>query len=747
MRQRWIAWIVIAGLAAMAAGADVAVVAPKDSPNVAFGVARLAAALKEAGQGVVLVDPPGENLTQPVQIVLRIDPYLTGADNRPLAAESYRITRSSQPKLTRIAAAGTDAAGASYAAMDLAEQVRCGTALTAITDKTVSPRLAFRAIKFNLPWDSYRTGEALAQHTETCRDLKFWRAFLDMMAENRFNALTLWNLHPFPYMIRPKDFPEACPFSDAELAEWQKFWHELFKMAAERGIKTYIVNWNIFVSPAFAKAHNVCGYCKPEGSDDFGPGESNDLVKRYMKQCIRQTLEEYPELTGLGTSLGEQMNAMTPQERQDWVDEVYLETVKQIGRKVEFIHRAPFSIDPQVTRQSIEASELPNVLVELKFNWSHGHSTPNLAIVHGGAVDDGYWNPPPGNYKIAWMVRNEDFFVLRWGEPEFIRRHIRTNTQPYVGGYFIGSECYIPAKEYAHKEGAFRDWTWAFEKQWLYYRLWGRLLYDPETPDAVFAADMNKRFGFDGGDKLLKGWSAASKMPLALASFFAASWDFTLYSEGFLAPVVTGGLDDKASPFISVDEMIDHTTLDPKMYSIKDYVDLLIAQRFADETRITPMDLADMLEQNARVAQQTIDDLKNAKARNKAGLQDELEDIRAWAHLNAYFADKLRGAVAVAVYRRNNAEQQRDKAVEMLTACLEHWDGVIAATKDRYKPVPLMHLDNKPFHWSLYSEEVKRDLEALQVGDTKPTESETPKPAADANEPAPDPGTTSERKP
>ena len=122
MRQRWIAWIVIAGLAAMAAGADVAVVAPKDSPNVAFGVARLAAALKEAGQGVVLVDPPGENLTQPVQIVLRIDPYLTGADKKPLAAESYRITRSSQPKLTHIAAAGTDAAGASYAAMDLAEQ-------------------------------------------------------------------------------------------------------------------------------------------------------------------------------------------------------------------------------------------------------------------------------------------------------------------------------------------------------------------------------------------------------------------------------------------------------------------------------------------------------------------------------------------------------------------------------------------------------------------------------------------------
>jgi hypothetical protein len=102
MRQRWIAWIAVAGLAATAAGADVAVVAPKDSPIVAFGVARLAAALKEAGQGVTLVDPPGENLAQPAQVVVRVDPYLTGADKQPLAAESYRILRSSRPKLTRI---------------------------------------------------------------------------------------------------------------------------------------------------------------------------------------------------------------------------------------------------------------------------------------------------------------------------------------------------------------------------------------------------------------------------------------------------------------------------------------------------------------------------------------------------------------------------------------------------------------------------------------------------------------------
>jgi hypothetical protein len=74
-----------------------------------------------------------------------------------------------------------------------------------------------RAIKFDLPWDTYRHSYALDQHQQTCSDTAYWKAFLDMMAANRFNALSLWNLHPYVYMIRAKNFPEATPFNEAEL--------------------------------------------------------------------------------------------------------------------------------------------------------------------------------------------------------------------------------------------------------------------------------------------------------------------------------------------------------------------------------------------------------------------------------------------------------------------------------------------------------------------------------------------------
>ena len=75
----------------------------------------------------------------------------------------------------------------------------------------------------------------------------------------------------------------------------------------------------------------------------------------------------------------------------------------------------------------------------MKFNWSHGHSTPKLVKVHGGKLGDTYFVPRPTNYKVVWQVRNEDFFALRWGVPDFIRQHIALNgAADYVGGYFVG---------------------------------------------------------------------------------------------------------------------------------------------------------------------------------------------------------------------------------------------------------------------------------------------------------------------
>ena len=300
-------------------------------------------------------------------------------------------------------------------------------------------------------------------------------------------------------MIQPKNFPEASPWSDKEFAQWQRLYREIFRMAKERGLDSYLVHWSIFVSREFAEAHAVA-------EQNFYPhyyveGDTSEIVRRYLRESVTQMLEEYPNLDGFGISHGEGMAGMTPLERQQWMDDVLIAGMLDADRPVKLIHRVPFSSgtgsEPGVsksvevvTRDAMEKLEDRfdgPIWVEMKFNWSHAHSTPELVKVHGGKLGDTYFKPTPKNYKVTWQARNEDFFARRWGVPDFIRQHIALNgAADYVGGYFVGSETYIPALDYFTAVDEPVDWNWAFERQWLFYQLWGRLLYDPETPDSVF---------------------------------------------------------------------------------------------------------------------------------------------------------------------------------------------------------------------------------------------------------------------
>jgi len=143
-------------------------------------------------------------------------------DSVQLKHEAYKIVS----KNNLVEVTGGDAVGLMYGLLEIKNQLKSGKAT--IESKEEAPNLQFRAIKYNLPWDSYRYNEALTLHYETCRDTNYWEAFLDMMAENRFNKLTLWNLHPFNYLVKTAKYPEACGFSDKEMAVWNTIWTSLF---------------------------------------------------------------------------------------------------------------------------------------------------------------------------------------------------------------------------------------------------------------------------------------------------------------------------------------------------------------------------------------------------------------------------------------------------------------------------------------------------------------------------------------
>ena len=454
------------------------------------------------------------------------------------------------------------------------------------------------------------------------------------------------------------------------------------------------------------------------------PGDTSEVVKRYLRESVTQTLEEYPDLDGFGVSHGEGMAGMTPLERQQWIDEVLIAGMLDAKRPVKLIHRVPFSSGTssapgvsrnveEVTRAAIEklgGRFSGPIWVEMKFNWSHAHSTPKLVKVHGGALGDTYFNPQPANYKIAWTVRNEDFFALRWGVPEFVREHVaRNGSESYVGGYFVGSETYIPALDYFTAVQEPVRWKWAFERQWLFYKLWGRLLYDPATPDAVFEAEFVRRYG-PTARALLRAYSLASATQLRLASLYDSRWDFTLYGEGFLA------LQGDYTKYISVDQLIRQPVMDPDYVSVADFVDATrrgVPHR--GRTRHAPGARRPPRTRQPRGAAARRRHRHEGRCVAAATRWPTSRPGRTWAFTSPR---SCAARSRLQSFRLGGGDEQKARAVAHLERALAHWDEVVRITRPLYRDMKLTHYnhnffvanDHNLFHWALVREEVAADV-------------------------------------
>ena len=644
-----------------------------------FGASKIEAALQSLSLTPHIVDKSDASGKEKIKLNL-----ISSTEDTEIKKEGFIISKSDDGYIV----SAIDNSGAMYGLMDLAEQIQMQKGLKGVEEKLVNPRFPFRAIKYNLPWHSYRENESLQANNELSKDLNMWRAFLDMMAEERLNAITLWGLHPFPYLIKAKNFPKATPFSDEELAEWKDFWTSLFKMAKERGIETYLVNWNIIVSESFRENYG-------EGNSGlWADGYTSPQIEKYTRESVTQVINEYPDLTGLGITMGEAMQGWTGEQETEWMDKTFFSGIRAADRKVRFIYRAALDGDHNPHRDAIDNSGLDTpenpVIVELKFNWSHAHSTPTLVKAHGGGTGKEYWtNPAPSHHKMAWMMRNEDFFRLRWGDPDFIRKHIQINGQDYVGGYFIGSECYIPAKDIYHKQGhSHVNWKYAFERQWLYYKQWGRLLYNPCTSDAIFANAFNQRFSGNTGKDMIKAYKLSTRTTQRIASFFEFTWDHSFYTEGFIG---------NKREFIKIDEMIEAKPIEPNFVSIKEYGD---GSKYFG-SKLTPIQQASVLEKDNKQALEIVMGISTSNETLKC----EIDDVKAWAHLGLYFAKKIRAAVAL-------NQNKKSEAVRFITECQQHWRDLVEVTD---KHIQASHLaifkEPRDFHWKYFQGEVDAEVD------------------------------------
>jgi hypothetical protein len=623
------------------------------------------------------------------------------------APQSYSIAK----RGATYTVSGSDPVGAMYGGLDIAEAIRLGT-LAEMSDQEHSPHIARRGIKFNIPLDlrtpSYSDCSDAAQHNiPEMWSFDFWREFLDEMARDRFNVLSLWNLHPFPSMVKVPEYPDVAlndvhrttmtlpdDFSPRgedmvrpqmlqnvevvkkiTIDEKIQFWRKVMQYAQDRGIEVYLITWNIFVWGA-------------EGKHGITSAQDNLTTIDYIRKSVREAVLTYPLLAGIGVTAGEHMeNRKDDFSSEKWLWKTYGEGIRdakkiQPNRRVRLIHRYHESALGPILDAFGEHTDTLDL--SYKYSVAHMYSSPAPPFAKS-SLDE-----LPPRLRMWMTVRNDDIYSYRWGDPDYAREYIRHLPGPdKMAGYYMGPDGYIWGREFVSTEPE-PTRELIIKKQWYSFLMWGRLSYNPDLSNAHFQKLLAQRFPGVSDAALFEASSTASKIVPQVTRFFWKDIDLKWFPEACLS-------HPKYMGFYTVKHFMAGESMPGSgILSISHYV----RQRSA--AGITPPQVAANL---AAYADSTLKILTQLHANSKE-LRLTLGDLKAMAHLGHYYSEKILGATSLA-----QGEQQA--AIQHLETAVQHWKSYAATASKQYKP----QLLNRVGHVDLVqlTAKVQQDVEIARA--------------------------------
>jgi len=700
---------------------ELKIVKQEGSPLIDFAVSEIKCALSKIGFTVSIFSFSEIDETGGLSILIGslseapwLKEFLVKHEIEPpdLKPEGFAIRTKKTDDYTKlIIVIGSDQKGAMYGGLDIAEVISLEGNIDAVMHKEENPFLEMRGVKFNMLLKGYGLrGEGGKYWDEESSawffNLLYWNKYLDFLARSRYNTLTLWCGHPYHYMVKLEKYPEATAFSEKELDSNIQFFRTIMAMAKDRGIDTYVVTWNIHVSPELAKANNI----PQDGYDSL-------LVKDYMKECVKALLKTYPDLKGVGTCAGERMTKDLRYNAQ-WVKDTYIAAIRESDRNVSLLFRAWYA-DPEITQEVIASDYPAPVYISQKYNGEHMYSstTPH-------DYKEKWITQKPRSYKLFWHLRNDDLYIFRWGDPQFVRETIKNCKADYSVGYFQGSEDIVLGLDLQHSEIK----EHLFEKHWFREMLWGRLGYNPAIPEEFWVKMFKKRFGSEVGEDVYRALVSASKIIPTTTCFHWNYMDGDWYPEFCLGGWNTGGnyreYKGEGSKFHSILEWIFNHTLEEKWLTIPDYVNRVVSVGEVSEGEIAPIDVADKLYKYSEETLGLVCNVKKKAASINVELECTLLDLEALAYLGHYYAEKTRGATELMFFLRTGDKAHQAKSIEHLSKALEWWDKLMDVTSSHYATSHLLHASwmgahTKPedFHWYRHRKDVLRDIEvAKQLG-------------------------------
>jgi len=622
-----------------------------------------------------------------------------------ITSEGFSLFISQTKNARTIYVVGSDEPGLMYGILELAEQIKL-RGMPNVFETKQNPYMKVRGTKFNIPLDvrtpSYTdVCDAAQQNIANMWDMKFWTDYIDNLAKNRYNLISLWNLHPFPSMVKVAEYPEIAlndvrrstvmwkefyslsgsNFCQPEIIDHTEvlkkmtidekidFWRKVMKYGKNRNVSFYIMTWNVF----------VCGADGKYGiTDDY----KNQATIDYFRKSVKQMIITYPDLMGIGLTTGENFGKADTKEKEDWAFNTFGMGVldaerEQPGRKITFIHRQHQTgalaiadkFKPLIDNKNI------NFVFSFKYAQAHVFSSTTQPFCNDFVKEI----KSRGNLKTLWTMRNDDNYYFRWGAPDYVRDFIKKVPYDVSEGFYYGSDQWIWGHEFLSKDPA-NSGELEVDKHWYHWMMWGRLGYNPDLRNELFIQMLSARFKEVPSEKLFMAWENASMIYPLTTGFHWGAMDFQWYIEACKSHPKASG---HPNGFHDVNMFI---TLPPhpgtSNQSISNYVKMLKSGRTTDS--ITPVQLAQMLHNRADIA---VAALEVIKAGNNKELFYTLNDIKAMAYLGKYYACKIKGATEIHKCRMLDTYKKENQmaAIKELTQAGIYWEKYAAITKQSYK--------------------------------------------------------------
>jgi hypothetical protein len=707
-------------------------------PTARWAVEHLMEVLTRRGIAVVR-QPVGRGVPgEPLRISLAL-----GGSGAPGAPESFTVSRPADRPRT-IAVTGADGRGLAYAVLDLADTAALAAdpldALTRTTPASGVPATPVRSVS--------RIFVSDVEDTPWFHDRSFWTEYLTELATHRINRLQLafgmqYN-YSYDLNVRDNYLCFAYPFlvdvpgydvraggvSDEERARNLATLQWVSAEAKRRGLHFQLGLWN----------H---AYEMPESPNPRYPitGVTPENHAEYASAGLEALLRACPAIDGL--TLRVHYEGGVPEPGHDFWRTV-MGAVSRVGRPLEIDMHAK-GVDAGLV--DVARGSGASVVVSAKY-WAEHLGLP-YHQVSVRSLEEATKEPGTGLKSITRHQRRftrygyGDFLredrdhgllfriwpgsqrVLLWGDPLLAAGFGRLST---IGGA-LGAELCEPLSFKGRKtsgEAGGRDpyadpdlrlpgdpWT----KYRYTYRLWGRLLYDPDADPASWRRFLQHEFGAAAADVEAALGAASRVLPLVTVAHGPSASNNYYWPEMYVPMPLAGGASSWHYHFDTPEPgtLGAASPFDPGLFDrIDDHADDLLAGRRSG--RYGPADVAARLERLA-------DDAERALRQAVAASPDPAPpvfrrmavDVTAQVGLGRFYAGVLRAGLAYALHQRTKDVQYLSDAVGAYRAARDAFAAVVDVTTGVYRP-DLTFGDRvaEHGHWADRLPAIEDDLAALE---------------------------------